>query len=69
MKVIQTYFPELNEQQCQQLAALYDLYTDWNAKINVISRKDIEKAFTHLIVDELSVEELIKKGLILLTKK
>lgn len=33
------------------------------------SRKDIEKAFTHLIVDELSVEELIKKGLILLTKK
>ena len=35
----------------------------------VYSRKDIEKAFTHLIVDELSVEELIKKGLILLTKK
>ena len=33
------------------------------------SRKDIEKAFTHLIVDELSVEELIKKGLILLTQK
>ena len=33
------------------------------------SRKDIEKAFTHLIDDELSVEELIKKGLILLTKK
>ena len=33
------------------------------------SRKDIEKAFTHLIVDELSVEEIIKKGLILLTKK
>ena len=33
------------------------------------SRKDIENAFTHLIVDELSVEELIKKGLILLTKK
>ena len=33
------------------------------------SRKDIEKAFTHLIVDELYVEELIKKGLILLTKK
>ena len=33
------------------------------------SRKDSEKAFTHLIVDELSVEELIKKGLILLTKK
>ena len=33
------------------------------------SRKDIEKAFTHLIFDELSVEELIKKGLILLTKK
>lgn len=33
------------------------------------SRKDIKKAFTHLIVDELSVEELIKKGLILLTKK
>ena len=40
-----------------------------NEDLTAKERKDIEKAFTHLIVDELSVEELIKKGLILLTKK
>ena len=42
MELIKTYFPELNETQLAQYEALYDLYTDWNSKINVISRKDIE---------------------------
>lgn len=42
MEIILKYFPDLTEAQKQQFASLYDLYTDWNAKINVISRKDIE---------------------------
>jgi 16S rRNA (guanine527-N7)-methyltransferase len=42
MEIILKYFPNLTEEQRTQFAALYDLYIDWNAKINVISRKDIE---------------------------
>ena len=38
MELILKYFPNLSEQQKTQFAALYDLYTDWNSKINVISR-------------------------------
>ncbi len=41
--ILTSYFPDLTDRQKEQYAALYDLYTDWNAKINVISRKDIEK--------------------------
>ena len=41
MDIITKYFPNLTEEQHRQFAALYDLYLDWNSKINVISRKDI----------------------------
>ena len=40
MDLILKYFPDLTEEQKRQFAALYDLYLDWNSKINVISRKD-----------------------------
>ncbi|MFY1611652.1 16S rRNA (guanine(527)-N(7))-methyltransferase RsmG [Macellibacteroides fermentans] len=60
MKVIQTYFPELNEEQCQQLEALYDLYTDWNAKINVISRKDIENLYLHHVLHSLGIVKMLR---------
>ena len=60
MKVIQTYFLELNEQQCQQLEALYDLYTDWNAKINVISRKDIENLYLHHVLHSLGIVKMLR---------
>lgn len=60
MKVIQTYFPELNEQQCQQLEALYDLYTDWNAKINIISRKDIENLYLHHVLHSLCIVKMLR---------
>ena len=39
--ILTSYFPDLTDRQKEQYAALYDLYTDWNAKINVISRKAI----------------------------
>ena len=40
--VLKSYFPTLTDAQKQQIDALFDLYSDWNSKINVISRKDIE---------------------------
>ena len=42
MEIILKYFPDLTEEQRKQFAALYDLYIDWNSKINVISRKDMD---------------------------
>ncbi|MDE6861370.1 MAG: 16S rRNA (guanine(527)-N(7))-methyltransferase RsmG, partial [Alistipes sp.] len=42
MEIIEKYFPDLTQRQREQFAALKELYTEWNAKINVISRKDID---------------------------
>ena len=42
MELIKKYFPELTDEQERQFAMLDALYRDWNAKINVISRKDID---------------------------
>ena len=53
MDIILKYFPNLTETQKQQFAALYDLYTDWNSKINVISRKDITNLYEHHILHSL----------------
>ena len=41
-EIIEKYFPQLTPEQQQQFAMLDGLYRDWNAKINVISRKDID---------------------------
>ena len=58
MEIILKYFPDLTETQKQQFAALYDLYTDWNAKINVISRKDIENLYEHHVLHSLGIARL-----------
>lgn len=60
MEIIQKYFPDLTEGQRQQFAALYDLYTDWNAKINVISRKDIENLYQHHVLHSLGIARIIR---------
>lgn len=60
MEIILKYFPDLTETQRQQFAALYDLYTDWNAKINVISRKDIENLYTHHVLHSLGIARMIQ---------
>lgn len=60
MEIILKYFPDLTETQKQQFAALYDLYTDWNAKINVISRKDIENLYEHHVLHSLGIAEIIR---------
>lgn len=55
MDIILKYFPELTDQQKVQFAALYDLYTDWNSKINVISRKDIENLHERHVLHSLGI--------------
>ena len=59
MELILKYFPNLSEQQKTQFAALYDLYTDWNSKINVISRKDIGNLYEHPVLDSLGIAKVI----------
>ncbi|MDE5711074.1 MAG: 16S rRNA (guanine(527)-N(7))-methyltransferase RsmG [Bacteroides sp.] len=60
MELILKYFPELTEEQTKQFAALYDLYTDWNSKINVISRKDIENLYEHHVLHSLGIAQAIR---------
>src|SRR5574344_446972 len=60
MELILNYFPNLTEEQKRQLAALYDLYTDWNAKINVISRKDIENLYPHHVLHSLGIVKMLR---------
>lgn len=55
MEIILKYFPDLTEEQHRQFAALYDLYIDWNSKINVISRKDIENLYQHHVLHSLGI--------------
>ena len=60
MELILKYFPDLTEEQKRQSAALYDLYTDWNSKINVISRKDIENLYEHHVLHSLGIAKVIR---------
>ena len=55
MELIKKYFPNLTEVQEKQFADLYDLYIDWNSKINVISRKDIENLYEHHVLHSLGI--------------
>lgn len=59
MDLITRYFPHLSDQQKEQFAALYDLYTDWNSKINVISRKDITNLYEHHVLHSLGIARFI----------
>ena len=60
MDIILKYFPNLSEVQQQQFAALYDLYTDWNSKINVISRKDITNLYEHQVLHSLGIAKVMQ---------
>lgn len=59
MEEIQKYFPNITEKQKEQFAALDELYRDWNAKINVISRKDIDNLYTHHVLHSLAIAKSI----------
>jgi 16S rRNA (guanine527-N7)-methyltransferase len=53
-----SYFPDLSLQQQEQLAQLYPLYHEWNQKINVISRKDIDHLYLHHVLHSLAIARL-----------
>lgn len=59
MKQLLKYFPNITERQIEQFEALYDLYFDWNTKINVISRKDIENLYEHHVLHSLAIAKYI----------
>ena len=58
MEIILKYFPNLSDKQKSQFAALYDLYAEWNSKINVISRKDIENLYERHILHSLAIAKI-----------
>ena len=60
MDEILKYFPNLTEKQKNQYSALYELYVDWNSKINVISRKDIDNLYERHVLHSLGIAEFIK---------
>lgn len=59
IEIIKKYFPQLTPKQEEQFAALDTLYHDWNAKINVISRKDIDNLYEHHILHSLAIAKYI----------
>lgn len=60
METILHYFPDLTEKQQQQFAALDKIYAEWNARINVISRKDISNLYVNHVLHSLSIALFLK---------
>lgn len=60
IEIITKYFPELNEKQKQKFEMLDTLYRDWNSKINVISRKDIDNLYEHHVLHSLAIAKAIR---------
>jgi len=59
IKTITNYFPNLSEVQLEQFSKLEPLYKDWNAQINVISRKDIDELYVKHVLHSLSIAKII----------
>lgn len=60
MDLILKYFPDLSETQIKQFEALESLYKDWNAKINVVSRKDIDELYLRHVLHSLGIAKVMK---------
>lgn len=60
MNIISKYYPDLTKTQVEQFAELFPLYEDWNSKINVISRKDIDNLFIHHVLHSLGIERMVR---------
>ena len=58
-QLISKYFQDLSPQQCSQIEALDALYRDWNDKINVISRKDIDHLYEHHVLHSMAIAKVI----------
>ncbi len=59
MKEIQKYFPDLTSRQIEQFSALENLYKEWNEKINVVSRKDIDELYVKHVLHSLAIARVI----------
>lgn len=60
MEIIQKYFPDLSEKQIELFGQLQPLYADWNAKINVISRKDFSEFYERHVLHSLGIAKFIR---------
>jgi len=60
MKIIKKYFPDLTENQLEQFSKLQELYKDWNLKINVVSRKDIDELYLRHVLHSLGIAKVIQ---------
>ena len=60
MELITKYFPDLTPRQQEQLAALNDLYHEWNEKINVISRKDIDNLYERHVLHSMAIGKYVR---------
>lgn len=60
MDLILKYFPNLTETQIKQFEALESLYNDWNTKINVISRKDIDELYIRHVLHSLGIAKVVR---------
>jgi 16S rRNA (guanine527-N7)-methyltransferase len=58
MDIILKYFPDLTETQIEQFSKLKDLYHDWNLKINVVSRKDIDEIYLRHVLHSLGIAKV-----------
>ena len=59
MKIINTYFKGLSEEQIRQFKQLEELYIEWNAQINVISRKDIDELYLRHVLHSLGIAKVL----------
>ena len=59
MNIITTYFPNLTETQIKQFELLAELYKDWNLKINVVSRKDIDEIYLRHVLHSLGIAKVV----------
>jgi 16S rRNA (guanine527-N7)-methyltransferase len=59
-EIILNYFPQLNDTQRQQLSSLKQLYAEWNEKINLISRKDIDNLYINHVLHSLGIAKVIE---------
>jgi 16S rRNA (guanine527-N7)-methyltransferase len=59
LHTIKEYFPDLSEKQYEHFQKLREVYTEWNAKINVVSRKDIDQLYTRHVLHSLAIAKFI----------
>lgn len=59
MQIIEKYFPALSPLQKEQIGSLKAVYTDWNTKINVISRKDMDNFYSHHVLHSLAIARIV----------